>query len=249
MPVKKGDEVAARYDIHRRYHPHPREWEDDAFKIVFEDKDLIVVDKTAGILTVPAHPGETNTLVNAVSNYFSQRGMRERAQLVHRLDRDVSGLLVFGKSREIAEKLQSQFEERKPEREYVAIVHGVVPEEGTFKSHLASTSSLRQYSTQRKDEGKLAITHYKREKVSRGASFVRVWLETGRRNQIRVHFAEAMHPILGDDRYCPEFSEHKQWRTKRLALHAATLGFTHPVTGKAVRFESPMPAAFKKFVE
>ena len=245
--VKPGDLVQARYDMHQRYHPRPRAWEDEAFEIVFEDKHLIVVDKAAGVLTVPAHPGETNTLVNAVSRYFENRGLRERAQLVHRLDRDVSGLLVFGKTREIAEQLQNQFEARKPEREYVAIVKGVIEDEGTFESYLASTKELRQYSTQRRDEGQLAITHFRLEKAVRGASLVRVWLETGRRNQIRVHFAEAGHPILGDPKYRPEISSHAQWRAKRLALHAAVLGFRHPVTGKALRFEAQLPAVMRVF--
>jgi 23S rRNA pseudouridine1911/1915/1917 synthase len=245
--VKPGDVVLARYDMHQRYHPRPRAWEDEAFEIVFEDKHLIVVDKAAGVLTVPAHPGETNTLVSAVSRYFEARGLRERAQLVHRLDRDVSGLLIFGKTREIAEQLQNQFEARKPEREYVALVNGVVDDEGTFESYLASTKELRQYSTQRRDEGQLAITHYRLERTVRGASLVRVWLETGRRNQIRVHFAEAGHPILGDPKYRPEFSSHAHWRTKRLALHAAVLGFKHPVTGEALRFEAKLPAVMRVF--
>ena len=247
--VKCGDVVEANYDAHRRYHERARSWEDDAFKIVFEDKYLIVVDKASGVLTVPAQPGETNTLVQALSNYFVHRGVRGngRAQLVHRLDRDASGLLVFGKTCEIAEELQSQFEERKPEREYMAIVKGGMPAKGTFESYLASSRSLQQYSTKRPGEGQLAITHFQTEKVLQGISWVRAWLETGRRNQIRVHFAEAGHPVLGDKRYRPDLSQHPRWRVKRLALHATVLGFRHPVTNKPLRFESPMPAAMKAF--
>jgi 23S rRNA pseudouridine1911/1915/1917 synthase len=246
--VKCGDLVEARYDDQRRYREKARVWEDEAFRIVFEDKHLIVVDKAAGILTVPARPGDTDSLVHAISRYFEHRGVRERAQLVHRLDRGASGLLVFGKSREIAAKLQSQFEARKPEREYMALVKGAVAEQGTFESYLATSKSLQQYSTTRPEEGQLAITHFLLEKVVRGSSWVRVWLETGRRNQIRVHFAEAGHPVLGDPRYRPELSSHSQWRAKRLALHAAVLGFKHPVTGAALRFESPMPAPMRTFV-
>jgi 23S rRNA pseudouridine1911/1915/1917 synthase len=246
--VRRGDVVEARYDAHRRYHPKERAWEDDAFRIVFEDQSLIVVDKAAGVLTVPARPGDSNTLVHAVTRYLARRGCRERAQLVHRLDRGVSGVLVFGKSRDIAEKLQGQFEERKPEREYMAIVHGLVGPRGTFESHLATSENLQQYSTDDEGAGQLAITHFERVKEARGASWVRVWLETGRRNQIRVHFAEAGHPVLGDPRYGIENSGHEQWRVKRLALHAAALGFRHPVTGKPLRFSSPMPAAMRAFV-
>ena len=243
-----GDVVAARYDAHRRYHERPRPWEDDAFQIIAEDEYLIVIDKAAGVLTVPAHPGETNTVVHAISRYFEHRGLRERAQVVHRLDRDVSGLLVFAKSREIAGKLQDQFEERKPEREYEAIVHGVMPAHGTFKSYLATSRNLQRYSTQHRDAGQLAVTHFGLRRVVHGASWVRVWLETGRRNQIRVHFADAGHPVLGDPRYRPDLSSHPQWRVKRLALHAAMLGFCHPMTGKPLRFEAAAPAAMRSFV-
>ena len=249
--VNAGDIVVARYDMHQRYHVKPRAWEDESFKIVFEDKHLIVVDKAAGVLTVPAHPGDPNTLVHAITAYFEHRGLRERAQLVHRLDRDVSGVLVFGKTRPIAEELQRQFEARKPEREYSAIVKGVVEKEGKFESYLTTSKSLQQHSTDRPDlnEGaQLAITHYALKRVARGCSWVRVWLETGRRNQIRVHFAEAGHPVLGDPRYGVERSSHPQWRAKRIALHAAVLGFKHPVTGKSLRFDSPLPGAMRKFV-
>jgi 23S rRNA pseudouridine1911/1915/1917 synthase len=247
--VRRDDRVEVKYDAHRRYREREKAWEDDAFKIVFEDKHLIVVDKSAGVLTVPANPGETGSLVHAISSYLEHRGARDRAQLVHRLDRGASGLLVFGKNRAIAAQLQSQFEARKPEREYMAIVNGVLSRsEGTFESYLATSKSLQQYSTHRPGEGQIAITHYRLSKVARGASCVQVWLETGRRNQIRVHFAEAGNPVLGDPRYAPEKSAHSHWRVKRLALHAAVLGFHHPISGQSLRFESPMPAPMKAFL-
>lgn len=243
-----GDIVRVRFDVHRRYHEGPRAWEDDAFSILFEDTHLIVVNKTAGVLTVPANPGDKNALVHAITKYLAHRGSRDRAQVVHRLDRDVSGVLVFGKTREIAEKIQSQFEARKPEREYGAIVQGVVNDAGTFESYLTTSKSLQQYSTQDPEGAQLAITHYKLERTINGASYVRVRLETGRRNQIRVHFADAGHPILGDDRYRPDLSSHPGWRAKRLALHAATLGFVHPVSGKALKFHAPLPAPMQQFI-
>ena len=246
-PVAAGDVVEATYDIHTRYHPRKRAWEDEAFTILFEDKHLIVVDKAAGVLTVPAHPGDENTLVHAITRYLTHNGGRERAQLVHRLDRGASGVLVFGKDREIAKLLQGQFEERKPEREYLAIVAGEVAKKGKFESYLATSPSLQQYSTKEEDDGQLAITHYELERVAHGASVVKVWLETGRRNQIRVHFAETGHPVLGDPRYGADRSSHPRWRARRLALHAAKLGFRHPVTKKPLRFEAPVPRAFKSF--
>ena len=156
-------------------------------------------------------------------------------------------MLVFGKEREIAKLLQTQFEERKPEREYLAIVAGEVPKKGKFESYLATSPSLQQFSTKDEDDGQLAITHYELDRVVHDASVVRVWLETGRRNQIRVHFAETGHPVLGDPRYGAERSAHPRWRARRLALHALKLGFKHPVTKKPMRFEAPVPRAFKSF--
>ena len=247
--VKTGDVLEARFDTHRRYHARAPAWRDEAFEIVFEDQHVIVVNKSAGILTVPARPGETNTVVHAIARYFAQRGIDVRPEVVQRLDRDVSGLLVFGKSAESAAALENQFEARKPEREYTAIVHGVVPARGRFESRLATARNLQRHSTQRPGEGELAITHFELQKVVRGASWVRVWLETGRRNQIRVHFAEAGHPVLGDERYRPDLSKHPRWRVKRLALHAMVLGFKHPITGKVMRFETPMPASMRAFVK
>lgn len=247
--TEPGDVVAVRYDMHRRYHPGPRAWQDDAFKVVFEDKHLIVTDKAAGVLTVPTESREKDTLLHALERYFGHTGTKGSPRPVHRLDKGVSGLLVFAKTREIAEQLQTQFEARKPEREYAAIVAGILPEdEGMFESHLATSKSFQRYSTARPEEGELAITHFQKLKIARGASFVRVWLETGRRNQIRVHFADEGHPVLGDPRYNPEQASHPQWRSKRMALHAKLLGFKHPVTGKALRFESPLPKEFVHFL-
>jgi 23S rRNA pseudouridine1911/1915/1917 synthase len=246
--VKPGDTVEARYDSHRKYHPKPKAWKDDAFAIVHEDDEILVVNKSAGVLTVAANPGEKNTLVSAIEKYFVHRGIRSRPYVVHRLDRDVSGLLVFGKNSKAGLAIQNQFENRKPEREYAAIVHGVVPNRGKFESHLATTRNLQRYSTEDPDEGELAITHFELIKVVRSASWVRVWLETGRRNQIRVHFAEAGHPVLGDQRYEPDLSAHPRWYAKRLALHAATLGFDHPTTGKRMRFQALLPGAMRTFI-
>lgn len=247
VDVSPGDTVAVKYDIHRRYHEAPRAWEDETFTIVFEDEHIIVVDKASGYLSVPA-AGEKDSVLVRISTYLAHRGARERAQPVHRLDRDVSGLLVFGKTREMAEKLQDQFEARKPEREYAAIVKGAVEPEGSFESYLATSKSLQQFSTEKRDDAQLAITHYKRESMIQGASYVRVKLETGRRNQIRVHFADAGHPILGDPRYGADDSSHPQWRAKRIALHAALLGFKHPATGKPLRFSSPLPNSMRSFI-
>ncbi|MGD0094742.1 MAG: RluA family pseudouridine synthase, partial [Planctomycetota bacterium] len=122
------------------------------------------------------------------------------------------------------------------------------PAQGTFESYLATSRNLQRYSTGQPNAGQLAITHFLLQRVVHGSSWLRVWLETGRRNQIRVQFADAGHPVLGDPRYRPDLSSHPQWRVKRLALHAAVLGFRHPITGRALRFEAAAPAAMRAFV-
>jgi 23S rRNA pseudouridine1911/1915/1917 synthase len=148
----------------------------------------------------------------------------------------------------VASALKDQFEARKPDREYVAIAAGKIADsQGTIRSHLTTNEDLDQYSTDTPGEGKLAVTHFKVERRLRGATWLRVRLETGRRNQIRVHLAEAGHPILGDVRYEVDLARHPAWKWSRLALHAQSLGFTHPVTGKDIRVTSQIPSCFEDF--
>lgn len=242
--AKAGDVVEVRYDSSRRYKPIPPARADRAFRIVFEDEHLLVAAKSAGVLTVPTYAQERDTLVHKLAMHAGAR-----VEVVHRLDRDTSGLLVFGKSRAIAEALQKQFREHKPDRQYVAIVAGVVElEAGTFDTLLATDERLHRYSTDDEGEGERAVTHYAVERRMPGATLVRVRLETGRRNQIRVHFAEAGHPVIGDRRYDSKRAGHNLWDSRRLALHAEVLGFRHPVTGAAVSFKADLPRAFILFL-
>ena len=224
------------------------------FDIVYEDNFLIVVDKKAGFLSVPteghSHPkrGE-RTLIGEVRHYLSIKSGRDLgATPVHRLDRDTSGLLVVAKSQKIALRIKEQFKARKPEREYVAIVKGRVEKaSGTFKSFLATDDDLNQYSTDDTEDGKLAITHYQVVEYYPEATRVSVTLETGRRNQIRVHFSEIGHPVIGDVRYLPKEARHRLWPHPRLALHAMKLGFFHPLLKRQLRFEAPLPEEFLRF--
>lgn len=249
-PVLPGDQVDVRYDPQQGYPEKKRGWQDAAFSIVFEDAHLIVVDKAANVLTVATERGgERATLVDRVSYYLKHTSRRREALVVHRLDRGVSGLLVFAKSRRMLAALQKQFKERKPERRYIAIVAGrLARPAGTFRSHLTTGKSLNQYSTRDQSRGELAITHYRVERQLADAAVVEVRLETGRRNQIRVHFADAGHPVLGDPRYGRSKSQHPRWRDERIALHAASLGFVHPATGKPLRFDSELPEPFARFI-
>ena len=248
QPLAEGDVVFLKYDNARRYHPQPRP-RYMGFDVVFEDADLIVVIKPPELLTVPTPRGDANTLIDRVSEYVRKVRGGRGAFAVHRLDRGVSGLLVFGKRREISDRIRDQFEMHKPERRYVALVAGRVQQrEGEFRSYLATDKALNRFSTDDEEVGQLAITHYRCFEDLPQATLVEVWLETGRRNQIRVHFAEAGHPVLGDPRYLPEEAKHRLWPYQRIALHAQTLAFDHPATGERLRFESQLPREMTEFL-
>ncbi len=244
--MQAGDELKLRYDRHRRYKEKPRERSTQGFKIVYNDDDIVVVNKEARLLTVPTDRRESRNLVDLLSEHlYGSQKRRSKVAIVHRLDRDTSGLLVFGHRPEVAESLIRQFAGRKPEREYFAIVAGVVKDEtGEIRSYLRSDKSLTQRSA---DQGELAITHYQVLARYSDATLIKVRLETGRRNQIRAHFSELGHPVLGDDRYEPALARHRAWTYKRLALHARVLGFTHPRDGRVIRFEAEVPREFALF--
>lgn len=246
--VDTGQTVVVTHDPGTKYRERPSARGNSAFRVVFEDSDLIVVDKAAHLLTVPTRKGERNTLVEGVTQHV-RRGGGRTAIVIHRLDRGTSGLLVFAKTERVADALREQFRLRKSEREYLALVAGAMEDEaGTFHSRLGTSKSLQRHSVDEGEEGEEAITHWTVRRRLRGATFVSAQLETGRRNQIRVQFAEAGHPVLGDERYEPEQARHPRWKARRLALHAATLGLIHPRTGAVLRFESPLPAEFERFL-
>ncbi len=231
-----------------------RPFRSPAFELVYEDNFLLVVNKQAGFLSVPTGDWKRDrkqetTLIGEIKHYLTIKSGRDNgATPIHRLDRDTSGLLVIAKSPRLAQRIKEQFKARKPEREYIALVKGQLKSSrGTFRSFLITDEDLNQYSTRNEREGKLAITHYETISSYKDATRVRVTLETGRRNQIRVHFAEAGHPVIGDLRYRPAQAEHAAWPHRRLALHASLLGFFHPILRKKLRFEAALPMEFSKF--
>ncbi|HEY8848295.1 MAG TPA: RluA family pseudouridine synthase [Thermoanaerobaculia bacterium] len=206
---------------------------DPRVTILYEDDDLLVIDKAAGLLTI-ASPTETEETVVAILG-------AKRVQVVHRLDRDSSGVLVFAKDSDMRERLQALFAAHDIERVYVAIIHGRLTEPtGTFRSYLAEDRSLHVKSTANPRKGKEAITHYRMLAAGAQYSMLEITLETGRRNQIRVHLAEAGYPIVGDTMY----GAGRENPIGRLALHARHLGFVHPGTGSKLTFEVPIPEAF-----
>ncbi|MFG0290943.1 MAG: RluA family pseudouridine synthase [Rhodopirellula sp. JB044] len=248
--LEPGNCVEVRFDPTQRYREKKeRRWDDRTFTVAYEDDHVIVVDKAAGTLTVPTDRGDRNTLVDRVSIYLSHSRSEREACLVHRLDRDVSGLLIFGKHLAVAELLIEQFKQQKPERIYSAIVAGELSDdEGTFRTHLATGNNLERYVTAPSKHSEEAITHYRVLKRMEDATYVEVSLPTGKRNQIRVQFAHAKHPILGDRKYEPKRAVHPRWIRRRIALHAKSLSFHHPVTGEMKTVESPLPAAMEKFL-
>lgn len=245
----EGDRVSVRFEEGRRYHARPRPRAHRGFAIVYEDREIIVVDKSPELLTVPTERNEPYTLVYRVDEYIRRSKKGKGAFPVHRLDRGVSGVLVLGKTNEIADLIRDQFAARKPERKYVAIVAGrVAKSKGEFRSYLATDKSLNRYSTDDEEVGQYAATHYRILERFADTTLVEVWLETGRRNQIRVHFSEAGHPVLGDPRYRPESARHRYWPFQRIALHAQTLALTHPMTDEPLRFETQLPGEMVRFI-
>lgn len=218
-------------------------------EIVYEDDAIVVVQKPPALLTVPTLMRESRTVIGDLNRILQRRHPAEEAFVVHRLDRGVSGILVFAKSVELAEVMRNQFAARKPKRQYNALVYGVLEKDlGTFDTFLATDEHLNRYSTEDEDSGQHAITHFRVLKRFVDTTLVEIRLETGRRNQIRVHFAEAGHPLLGDERYARHETLHKHWTSRRIALHALTLGIDHPTTGQPLFFESPLPDEFQTFI-
>ena len=212
-----------------------------ALSILHEDDDVIVVVKASGLLSV-ASKDETEQTAEAFLNEYLRSGTRERVHVVHRLDRDTSGVLLFAKSPLARDVLKETFAEHDIDRVYVAIVEGGPPtDEGTIRSYLREEPrTLMVRVVGERDNGKLAITHYRVVERGKLYSMLEVTLETGRRNQIRAQFADQGFPVAGDARFGAQSDPFG-----RLALHARTLGFTHPRTGKKMLFTAPLPSEFQ----
>mgnify|MGYP000718747532 CR=1 FL=1 len=216
--------------------------------IVYEDEALLLVNKEPGLVVHPGHGNYTGTLVNALAFHFENLPMNssERPGLVHRIDKDTSGLLVIAKTEAAMTHLAKQFEAKTTEREYMALVWGNVSNDaGTIEGNLARHLKDRMQMAVFDDPeiGKPAITHYKVLKVGRQFSLLEVKLETGRKNQIRVHMKDIGFPVTGDKKYGAKLNPIGQ-----MGLHARVLAFKHPVTGRALRFDTPIPGKFLKSV-
>ena len=209
-------------------------------EVIYEDDDIVVINKPAGLLTIATDTEKTRTAYAMLRAHLNNRKLPEKVFIVHRLDREASGLVVFAKTPESKERLQNQFKNHSAGRRYVCVAEGRVKADTfTVRSHLAENAAYRVYSTRNEKIGKPAVTHVQVLKRSPKTSLMEVQLETGRKHQIRVHLSERGHPIVGDPAYGSRMNP-----IHRLALHAVRLDFKHPVTGKHMTFRSAYPKAF-----
>ena len=238
-PLKQGDTVSVTPGKGNIELKHPK------LKVVYEDEHLIVVEKQRGLLTVATTPGSREmTAMSILKAYVRKQNPRNTIYVVHRLDRETSGLLVFAKTQALQEYMRTYWKELVKERTYIAIAEGLFnKKEDTITTWFTEDKrNAMVYSSPVDDGGDIAITHYKVLKQNEELSLVELHLDTGRTNQIRVHLASIGHPVVGDRKYGHgnNFSP-----IDRLCLHAKVLAFIHPATERVVRFETPLPKEFK----
>lgn len=209
--------------------------------IVYEDPYLLIIDKHPGLLSM-SNNSRQQTVQTVLNRYLEKGGGRNTSHLVHRLDRDTSGLMVYAKDVQTQQSLVRGWQELVTDRRYIALVEGELENpRGVIKSWLTEDKRFVTHSSPVDNGGKFAVTHYNVLASSNGYSLVECELETGRKNQIRVHMADLGHPVVGDHKYGSDNDP-----IRRLGLHAYMLCFTHPVTGKHMRFETPVPVLFEK---
>jgi 23S rRNA pseudouridine1911/1915/1917 synthase len=213
-------------------------------RLVYEDEHLIVIDKNAGLLSMASDNEKYLTAYNILSTYVKSQKPSNRIFIVHRLDRDTSGLMMFARSEKVQSLLQRDWKRNVTARTYVALVEGEVTEpEGIVKSYIYESKALVIHSTPDPKRGDLAVTRFRLLKSGKEYSLLEIKLETGKKNQIRLHMQEKGHSIAGDKKYGAMSSP-----IGRLGLHASVLAFIHPVTGREMRFESKVPAKFRRMV-
>lgn len=208
--------------------------------IIYEDQELIVINKPSGLLTIATDKEKKKTAYAILSNYVKMADPDNKIFIIHRLDRETSGLLMFAKNEKIKHQIQETWTTTVDQRTYVGVVEGEVQQpEGTIVSWLNESKAFIVYSSQNSQHGQKAITHYKKIKGNNTFSLLQINLETGRKHQIRVHMQDIQHPIIGDSKY-----GSTQSPIRRMGLHAQVLAFTHPKTGKLCRFETEIPGKF-----
>lgn len=213
----------------------------EKLNILYEDKYLIVIEKPSGLLTIGTIKERENTLYKKVSDYVKKQHKSNKIFIVHRLDKDTSGIILFAKNEEVKRKLQRDWD--KTIRKYIALVEGNVTKNGIIKNYLGETKTLKTFITNNKNLGKLAITKYYILKNTKEYSLLNIEILTGRKNQIRVHMESINHSIVGDKKY-----GSKKNPIRRLCLHANYLEFIHPITNKKIIINSNYPIIFDKLI-
>ena len=235
--LKPGDVVQLDRSKHKKSF-HCKELD-----IVFEDPYLFIIDKHPGLLSM-SNNSRQQTVQTVLNRYLEKGGGRNTSHLVHRLDRDTSGLMVYAKDVQTQQSLINSWQQLVSDRRYLALVEGEFEQtRGRIQSWLTEDKKFVTHSSPVDNGGKYAVTHYNVLASSNGYSLVECELETGRKNQIRVHMADLGHPVVGDRKY-----GSAEDPMRRLGLHAYMLCFTHPVTGKHMRFETPVPYCFEKLL-
>ena len=233
MPLRPGDTVLVSHERGRPAFNSPY------LRIVWEDDSLIVIDKRDGLLSVSDSVAQERTAWAILSAYVREQDPRNRLFVLHRLDRGTSGLMMFARNKGVQEKMRSEWADIVTRRAYVAVVEGVPePPEDTLRHFLAENSRMKVYCTDPM-HGKEAVTHYRVLKAAADSALVEFTLETGRKNQIRAQMEAFGHPIVGDPKYGAQTDP-----CERLMLHACRLWFIHLITGREMRFETPIPASF-----
>ena len=213
--------------------------------LLYEDPSLIIINKQAGLLSMATNKERDRTAYGVLSDYVKKGNPSHKIFIVHRLDRETSGVMVFAKSEKVQQLMQESWNATTKQRTYVALVEGVPePKRGMVSSYLRESKALIVYSSQNPDNGQLAITNYSVVKAANGYALLELELETGRKNQIRVHMQDIGHPIAGDAKYGATTDP-----IGRLGLHAEVLAFEHPITGEAMHFEAPVPKSFLSAVK
>ena len=211
--------------------------------IIYEDKDIVVVNKPSGLLTISTSKEKNNTLYKMVSNYVKKNNKNNKIFIIHRLDKDTSGIVMFAKEEKIKNLYQNNWNDIVKSRKYYAITDGTLKEkEGIIKSYLFEDKNYIMHSTKDKTKGKLAITEYNVLKENNKLFLLDINISTGRKNQIRVHLKEKNAPILGDTKY------GNKNKTNRMYLHAYKLELINPKTKKLMTFETEVPEEFNKII-
>jgi RluA family pseudouridine synthase len=235
-PLRTGQEVVINWALVRA------EEKIKGLKIIYEDGDLIVIDKSAGLLSMASDAEKKYTAYHQLTDYVRISNPDHRIFIVHRLDRDTSGVILFAKNEKVKHALQDHWKDVVVDRAYIAVVEGRVKKKtDTIRSWLLETKTGMMYSGSKAGDGLEAITHFRLLQASDKYSLLEIRLETGRKNQIRAHMKDIGHSIVGDKKYGATTNP-----LGRLGLHAHILAFRHPVTGELLRFETEVPKTFTR---